>query len=99
VRQLPGGVLEWTSPIGQVLRTEPEPVGPVFTDLPRRSREPTPRLTPAEKRRRRAAISEQMQAETARWNDPATRPEPPPQPTSGPWAEHGADWTGPPPPF
>ncbi|GAA1418783.1 HNH endonuclease signature motif containing protein [Agrococcus citreus] len=97
VQQLAGGVLEWTSAIGQVLRTNPEPIGPVFTDLPRRSSEPT--LTPAQKRKRRSEVADQMRAETARWNDPATRPEPGALPASVPWAEHTAEWTGPPPPF
>jgi Domain of unknown function (DUF222)/HNH endonuclease len=32
VRQLPGGVLEWTSPLGTVFRDEPEPQGPVFVE-------------------------------------------------------------------
>ncbi|MGM1030810.1 MAG: hypothetical protein ACQEWM_13205, partial [Actinomycetota bacterium] len=34
VEQLPGGVLEWTSPLGTVFRDEPEPQGPVFTGPP-----------------------------------------------------------------
>ncbi|MET4099786.1 hypothetical protein ABIB37_002023 [Agrococcus sp. UYP10] len=32
VRQLPGGVLEWTSPLGRIIRDEPEPQGPVFVE-------------------------------------------------------------------
>ncbi len=32
VRQLPGGVLEWTSPLGTIIRDDPEPQGPVFVD-------------------------------------------------------------------
>ncbi|MGM1029985.1 MAG: DUF222 domain-containing protein [Actinomycetota bacterium] len=92
VQQLPGGVFEWTSAIGQVIRTQPEPVGPVFTDLPRRARPAT--LTPAERRRRRKQIGEQMRAETERWNNPATRPEPPPPETSGIWAPHDDDEPG-----
>jgi hypothetical protein len=32
VRQLPGGVLEWTSPLGNIHRDEPEPQGPVFVE-------------------------------------------------------------------
>lgn len=32
VRQLPGGVLEWTDPLGNVHRDEPEPQGPVFVE-------------------------------------------------------------------
>ena len=32
VSQLPGGVLEWTSPLGTIHRDEPEPQGPVFAD-------------------------------------------------------------------
>ena len=32
VKQLPGGVLEWTSPLGTVHRDEPEPQGPVFAE-------------------------------------------------------------------
>ena len=84
MRQVPGGVFEWTSPIGQLIRTEPEPVGPVFVDLPRGDR--PPKLTPAEKRRRRTEVAAQMRADTERWNDPATRPEPPPPETTGIWA-------------
>lgn len=34
VRQLPGGVLEWTSPLGDVYLDVPEPQGPRFVDLP-----------------------------------------------------------------
>ncbi|MGC5078518.1 hypothetical protein ACLQ21_15750, partial [Agrococcus sp. DT81.2] len=80
VRQLPGGVLEWTSGIGQVIRDQPEPIGPVFTDLPRRGRDPAP-PTPAEKRRRRKAVAEQMRAETELWRNPDTRPDPQPPDT------------------
>ncbi|MGC5075858.1 DUF222 domain-containing protein [Agrococcus sp. DT81.2] len=83
VRQLPGGVLEWTSGIGQVIRDQPEPIGPVFTDLPRRGRDPAP--TPAEKRRRRKAAAEQMRAETELWRNPDTRPDPQPPDTTGHW--------------
>ncbi|MGC5078133.1 HNH endonuclease signature motif containing protein, partial [Agrococcus sp. DT81.2] len=32
VRQLPGGVLEWTDPLGNIHRDEPEPQGPVFVE-------------------------------------------------------------------
>lgn len=32
VRQLPDGVLEWTSPLGDIHRDEPEPQGPRFAD-------------------------------------------------------------------
>lgn len=84
VRQLPGGVFEWTSPIGQVITDRPEPVGPTFTDLPRRSRAPA--MSAADKRRRRTQVAEQLRAETALWRDPATRPEPPPPDTDGIWA-------------
>ncbi|WP_306231182.1 HNH endonuclease signature motif containing protein [Agrococcus beijingensis] len=34
VRQLPDGVLEWTSPLGTIHRDEPEPQGPRFADTP-----------------------------------------------------------------
>ncbi|WP_306234009.1 prephenate dehydratase domain-containing protein [Agrococcus beijingensis] len=34
VRQLPDGVLEWTSPLGDIHRDEPEPQGPRFADTP-----------------------------------------------------------------
>lgn len=34
VEQLPGGVLRWTSPIGQLIDDVPEPAGPVFTEAP-----------------------------------------------------------------
>jgi hypothetical protein len=34
VRQLPDGVLEWTSPLGDTHRDEPQPQGPRFTDPP-----------------------------------------------------------------
>ena len=98
VRQLAGGVLEWTSAIGQVIRDQPEPVGPVFTDLPRRGRDPAP--TPAEKRRRRKAAAEQMRADAERWNNPDTRPDPPPPPTTGIWAPPPEPTVPePPPPF
>lgn len=88
VRQLPGGVFEWTSVLGQLILDQPEPVGPVFTDLPRRGRDPatTRATTAAEKRRRRKAAAEQMRAETELWNNPDTRPDPPPPATSGIWA-------------
>ena len=89
VRQLEHGVFEWASAIGQVLRTDPEPIGPVFTDPPRpgrSGRDRPPPLTPAEQRRRRTEIAAQMRADAERWNDPATRPEPPPQETTGVWA-------------
>lgn len=33
VEQLPGGVMRWTSPIGQVIDDVPERAGPVFTDV------------------------------------------------------------------
>ncbi|MGM1030237.1 MAG: hypothetical protein ACQEWM_10310, partial [Actinomycetota bacterium] len=32
VQQVPGGVLEWTSPLGTAFRDEPEPQGPLFTE-------------------------------------------------------------------
>ncbi|SDS16179.1 HNH endonuclease signature motif containing protein [Agrococcus carbonis] len=48
LEQLPGGVLRWTSPIGQVIDDRVEPAGPVFKDVAPRaldsgaSREPIP---------------------------------------------------------
>jgi hypothetical protein len=105
VRQLPGGVLEWTSPIGQVIRDEPEPIGPVFTDLPRRGRDPavTPAQRAAEKRRRRKAVAEQLRAETLRLLGggplpvPLPDPRPDPRPEPDPSAPAPA-WPYPPPP-
>lgn len=54
LEQLLGGVLRWTSPIGQVIENAPEPVGPVFVTPPK----PPPRrskLSPEQKRERRLA--------------------------------------------
>ncbi|WP_026373538.1 HNH endonuclease signature motif containing protein [Agrococcus lahaulensis] len=73
VEQLPGGVLRWTSPLGQVIDDLPEPVGPVFTDLPRTRARP-PKRTPAQRRADQRAALDRL----GRWDDPTTWPEPDP---------------------
>ncbi|WP_425843503.1 DUF222 domain-containing protein [Agrococcus sp. TSP3-2-1] len=73
VEQLPGGVLRWTSPLGQVIDDLPEPVGPVFTDMPR-SRPRPPKRTRAQRRADQRAALDRL----GRWDDPTTWPEPDP---------------------
>lgn len=40
VQQLADGVLEWTSPLGDIIRDEPEPQGPRFTTTPAANEQP-----------------------------------------------------------
>jgi hypothetical protein len=71
VEQLPGGVLRWRSPLGQVIDDLPEPAGPVFTDMPR-SRPRPPKRTSTQRRAHQRAALERL----GRWDDPTTWPEP-----------------------
>ncbi|QUW18663.1 HNH endonuclease signature motif containing protein [Agrococcus sp. Marseille-Q4369] len=73
VEQLPGGVLRWTSPIGQVIDDAPEPVGPVFTDMPRTRARP-PKRTRAQRRADQREALDRL----GHWDDPTTWPEPDP---------------------
>ncbi|MBO1769007.1 HNH endonuclease signature motif containing protein [Agrococcus sp. TF02-05] len=99
VEQLPGGVLRWTSPLGQVIDDLPEPAGPVFTDMPRTRPRP-PKRTAAQRRADQRAALERL----GRWDDPTTWTEPDPA-VLREW--HGAplepaaqgDPNAPPPPF
>ncbi|RWR21928.1 HNH endonuclease [Agrococcus lahaulensis] len=56
VEQREGGVLRWTSPIGQVIVDEPPPVGPRFTDVPRSRPEPATREPRLSRRHQREAL-------------------------------------------
>ena len=102
VRQLPGGVFEWTSPIGQVITDVPEPIGPVFTDTPRRS--PPSTATRAERRRRTQEAVDRMAADRDRMlaglpPDPDAPPLPLPPDPLGIWTAAGSHVLGPPAPF
>jgi hypothetical protein len=97
VEQLPGGVLRWTSPIGQVIVDEPPPVGPRFTDMPRTRPKP-PKETSSERRRRQREAMAQLEAEQRqRAADPVVAV--PPPPPGSPWAERAAAVDEPPAPF
>lgn len=69
VEQLPGGVLRWTSPIGQVIDDVPEPVGPVFTEMPRSKPKS---LTRSERRRRDRELGRLTVSEPDRVHVPGT---------------------------
>ncbi|MBO1770778.1 HNH endonuclease signature motif containing protein [Agrococcus sp. TF02-05] len=99
VEQLPGGVLRWTSPLGQVIDDLPEPAGPVFTDMSRTRPRP-PKRTGAQRRADQRAALERL----GRWDDPTTWTAPDPA-VLREWhgaplepAAHG-DPNAPPPPF
>ncbi|WP_422665047.1 hypothetical protein [Agrococcus beijingensis] len=81
VEQLPGGVLRWTSPIGQVIVDEPPPVGPRFTDMPRTPAKPPKRTRSGRRREQREALA---QAEADRLAGIAA----PPPPPGSVWADH-----------
>ncbi|GEK80819.1 HNH endonuclease signature motif containing protein [Agrococcus baldri] len=83
VEQRTGGVLRWTSPIGDVIDDIPEPAGPVFTEMPRSRPKPIP-LTRTERLRRQRSMLERLEAEHA-----ARQDEPPPDPATVPY-----EWGG-----
>lgn len=74
VDQLRGGVLRWTSPIGQVIDDVPQPAGPVFTDMPRTPPKPVP-MTRAERLARQKELFQRLEeAEIARREHPPDDP-------------------------
>ena len=88
VEQLPGGVLRWTSPLGQVIEDLPEPAGPVFTDMPRTKPRP-PTRTRTERRADQRAALERL----GRWDDPTTWPEPDPAALRDGWGRRAGEAT------
>ncbi|WP_306232365.1 HNH endonuclease signature motif containing protein [Agrococcus beijingensis] len=92
VEQLPGGVLRWTSPIGQVIIDEPPPVGPRFTDMPRSKPKPPKRSAADRRRDQREAIA-QFEA------DGSAGVELPPPPPGSAWGAREPEPEDPPAPF
>lgn len=93
VEQLPGGVMRWRSPIGQVITDEVEPVGPVFTDMPRTPSKP-PKLTRAQRRQRRKEQLERLRVAEAEWQQRRKDGTLPPaefEPRAGTWGGVAAD--------
>jgi hypothetical protein len=94
VEQLPGGVLRWTSPIGQVIVDEPPPVGPRFTVMPRTRPKP-PKETRGERRRRQRESFARLEAEWLQADALQAAPLPP----SPLWADRDPSPHEPPAPF
>jgi hypothetical protein len=92
VEQQPGGVLRWTSPIGQVIVDEPPPVGPRFTDMPRTRPKPPKRTTAERRRDQREAIA-RLEA------DRSAGVEAPPPPPGSLWGDREPEPEDPPAPF
>lgn len=77
IDQLPGGVIRWTSPIGQVILDRPEPAGPIFTDMPRSKQKP-PKPSAAQRRLDRQRVEEEMAAQSERYRQSGLESDRPP---------------------